>query len=82
MEGVRWVLRHLKMDGIYLDGIRFPRATSQRLRHIFDAEAAARRAAGGGSGGSGGSGSGGGSAGGSGGDGALGGAALVDASQP
>ena len=46
VEGVRWVLRHLKLDGIYLDGIRFPRATSQRLRHVFDAEAAARRAAG------------------------------------
>ena len=77
------MLRHLKMDGIYLDGIRFPRATSQRLRHIFDAEAAARRAAGRGNGGSGGSGgSGGGSAGGSGGDGAPGGAALVDASAP
>ena len=81
------MLRHLKMDGIYLDGIRFPRATSQRLRHIFDAEAAARRAAGGGNGGGSGSGgsgggSGGGSTGGSGGDGALGGAALVHASQP
>ena len=24
VEGVRWVLRHLKLDGIYLDGIRFP----------------------------------------------------------
>ena len=29
VEGVRWVLRHLQLDGIYLDGIRFPRATSQ-----------------------------------------------------
>ena len=57
VEGVRWLLRHLGLDGIYLDGIRFPRATSQRLRHVFDAETAARRAgagAGGGDGGGGG----------------------------
>ena len=42
VEGVRWVLRHLKLDGIYLDGIRFPREVSQRLRHVFAAAARAR----------------------------------------
>ena len=42
VEGVRWVLRHLKRDGIYLDGIRFlARCRGARSRQRGGVRAAA-----------------------------------------
>jgi len=38
LEGLRWLLKHIKSDGLYLDGIGYNREIMQRVRKVMDQE--------------------------------------------